>query len=313
MSLLLSHDLIQSPLNYMGGKYKLLPQILPLFPNGIDTFVDLCCGGGNVGLNVVSTKTILNDKNTILVSLLKTMMSLGNEFLDLVDAVIDQYRLSQSTKYGYEYYGCKSNAGLASYNKERFLQLRNDFNNRHITDSYYYAMFYVLIIYSFNNQIRFNSHGHFNLPVGKRDYNVKMREKLKQFIYKLRHGNYEFSNLDFRQFDIASVGKNSFVYIDPPYLITRASYNEHGGWDHNDEKDLLCFIDNLHAHKMRFALSNVLSNKGKENTILATWVNNNLHKYKIFNLNHTYNNSNYQGGNRDKETKEVLIINYFAD
>lgn len=94
MSLLLSHDLIQSPLNYMGGKYKLLPQILPLFPNGIDTFVDLCCGGGNVGLNVVSTKTILNDKNTILVSLLKTMMSLGNEFLDLVDAVIDQYRLS---------------------------------------------------------------------------------------------------------------------------------------------------------------------------------------------------------------------------
>lgn len=103
------------------------------------------------------------------------------------------------------------------------------------------------------------------------------------------------------------------VYIDPPYLITRASYNEHGGWDHNDEKDLLCFIDNLHAHKMRFALSNVLSNKGKENTILATWINNNLHKYKIFNLNHTYNNSNYQGGNRDKETKEVLIINYFAD
>ena len=32
---------VKSPLNYTGGKYKLLPQIVPLFPEGIDTFVDL--------------------------------------------------------------------------------------------------------------------------------------------------------------------------------------------------------------------------------------------------------------------------------
>ena len=33
-------DLIQSPLNYTGGKYKLLPQLLPLFPKNIDIFID---------------------------------------------------------------------------------------------------------------------------------------------------------------------------------------------------------------------------------------------------------------------------------
>ena len=38
-------DLIKSPLNYTGGKFKLLPQILPLFPNDINTFVDLFGGG----------------------------------------------------------------------------------------------------------------------------------------------------------------------------------------------------------------------------------------------------------------------------
>ena len=38
-------DLIKSPLNYTGGKFKLLPQILPLFPDNIDTFVDLFAGG----------------------------------------------------------------------------------------------------------------------------------------------------------------------------------------------------------------------------------------------------------------------------
>lgn len=39
-------ELIKSPLNYTGGKFKLLPQILPLFPNDINTFVDLFGGGG---------------------------------------------------------------------------------------------------------------------------------------------------------------------------------------------------------------------------------------------------------------------------
>ncbi|MCR4559278.1 MAG: DNA adenine methylase, partial [Bacteroidales bacterium] len=43
---------VQSPLNYIGGKYKLLPQILPYFPQKINTFVDLFCGGCNVGINV---------------------------------------------------------------------------------------------------------------------------------------------------------------------------------------------------------------------------------------------------------------------
>lgn len=31
--------MIQSPLNYTGGKYKLLPQILPFFPENINCFV----------------------------------------------------------------------------------------------------------------------------------------------------------------------------------------------------------------------------------------------------------------------------------
>lgn len=35
----------KNPFNYVGGKYKLLPQILSLFPSHIDTFVDLFGGG----------------------------------------------------------------------------------------------------------------------------------------------------------------------------------------------------------------------------------------------------------------------------
>jgi site-specific DNA-adenine methylase len=52
---------IKSPLNYIGGKYKLLEQILPLFPKEIKTFIDLFAGGCNVGLNVKAEKIICND------------------------------------------------------------------------------------------------------------------------------------------------------------------------------------------------------------------------------------------------------------
>lgn len=303
-------ELIQSPLNYTGGKFKLLPQILPLFPTNIDIFVDLFCGGANVGINVKSNKTILNDTNDNLTLLFSMFKNCGDDFLSLLDEIIDKYGLSQSSKYGYDYYNCNSNTGLAPYNKDKFLKLREDFNNSKDVGYYHYAMLYTLIVYSFNNQIRFNSQGQFNLPVGKRDYNEKMKQKLQKFIDRLKEKDYKFTNLDFRNFDISKLNSQSFVYADPPYLITCATYNEQGGWNEKDEKELLDFLDNLHRHNIKFALSNVLKSKGKENSMLINWSNKNSDKYRVINLNYDYNNSNYQTKNRDFVTEEVLIINY---
>lgn len=303
-------ELIQSPLNYTGGKFKLLPQILPLFPANIDIFVDLFCGGANVGVNVKSNKTILNDTNDNLTLLFSMFKNLGDDFLPLVDEIIEKYQLSQSSKYGYDYYNCDSNTGLAPYNKDKFLKLRDDFNNSKDIGYYHYAMLYTLILYSFNNQIRFNSNGHFNLPVGKRDYNEKMKQKLQKFIDRLKGKDYKFSNLDFRDFDISTLNSNSFVYADPPYLITCATYNEQGGWNEADEHDLLDFLNDLQKNNIKFALSNVLRSKGKENSILIDWTQRNSDKYKVINLNYSYNNSNYQTKNKNEITEEVLIINY---
>ena len=33
-----------SPLNYIGGKARILDQLLPVFPEHISTFADLFCG-----------------------------------------------------------------------------------------------------------------------------------------------------------------------------------------------------------------------------------------------------------------------------
>ena len=301
---------IQSPLNYTGGKFKLLPQILPLLPRNIDIFVDLFCGGGNVGINIQSRKIIFNDINSNLVRLLETFRELGLAAFDLIDEIISEYGLSQSAKYGFEYYNTTGTKGLSVYNRNKYLKLRNDFNRAEIKDNKYYMMLYVLVVYAFNNQIRFNRNGEFNLPPGKRDFNAAIQEKLKRFIECPPWSNYEFSSCDFRHFDTSRLTKNSFVYLDPPYLITSAAYTDKGGWKSQDEKDLLKFLDCLNNKNIRFAMSNVLKCKGKENSILKDWLDRNSDIYNIINLTFNYNHASYQIKDKKSATEEVLIVNY---
>lgn len=304
-------ELIQSPLNYTGGKFKLLPQILPHFPNDINCFIDLFCGGGNVGINVPCNKVVFNDNNSLLRYVFGTFKNLDKETtFELIDNIIKKYGLSNTELYGYERYNCNSADGLASFNSEKFLKLREDFNKLEECDYNYYIMLYVLIVYAFNNQIRFNRKGEFNLPAGKRDFNKKMRDKLSAFIDRLKSGDYRFESSDFRELPNEDWDEKTFVYADPPYLITCATYNEQDGWNETLEKELLSYLDKLHERGIRFALSNVLKSKGKENKILIDWVNKNIGKYRVIYLDYSYSNSNYHTKDRTSKTDEVLIVNY---
>lgn len=303
--------LIQSPLNYTGGKFRLLPQIIPLFPQKICRFVDVFCGGCNVGINVESDEVFFIDNDEHLIYLLQTFQHLDkSEILNWIYDTIARYGLSLVSRYGYQHYGCDSSAGLGDFNREPFNRLRADFNHSTIFDYRYYVTLYVLIVYSFNNQIRFNAAGEFNLPVGKRDFNSKMQDKLVNFIDRIQSQNCQFRCLDFRKLDISSLTDRDFIYADPPYLITRATYNENGGWTDNDEYDLLKFLDNAHAAGLRFALSNVLSSKGATNHILADWLALNVNSYRAIHLAHDYSNSNYHKIDKVSAADEILVVNY---
>ena len=45
-------NFVKSPLNYVGGKYRLLSQLMPIFPKNTNKFVDLFAGGLNVCANI---------------------------------------------------------------------------------------------------------------------------------------------------------------------------------------------------------------------------------------------------------------------
>lgn len=296
---------VKSPLNYTGGKHKLLPQLTKLFPDDIKTFYDVFSGGANVGINATAKNIICIEKNRYVVNLLKLIQN--NNFEDLNQKIIDiinEYGLSQSYIKGYEYYNAESSAGLGQYNKTAFLELRKVFNKEKTRID----LLLVLILYSFNNQIRFNSKGDFNLPVGKRDYNGSSRKNVAAFNQISNEKEISFMNCDFREIEKMNLKKNDFVYLDPPYLLGLASYNESGGWTEKDEQDLYLLLNRLENKGVRFALSNVLEHKGKVNVIMKSWVTEN--KYNIHELDYHYKNSNYHSDAKNNKTIEVLITNY---
>lgn len=281
-----------SPMNYIGGKYKLLPQLLPLFPKDIRTFVDLFCGGCNVGINIRAEKIVFNDNLSYLIDLYKTFNLLDkNEIITHIDSRISQYNLSLTNENGY-----RSLRDL--YNKER-----NPLD------------LFVLVAYSFNHQIRFNNSHEFNIPFGKErsSFNPRMRRNLYSFIVALQNKKPEFIDLNFDEFDFSPYTSNDFIYCDPPYLITTGTYNDgkrgFTGWNKTEEIKLLNILSSLNERNIKFGLSNVLVHKDKRNDILTQWVNDN--KFYVTHLNKNYSNSNYQTNNRNSQTTdEVLITNY---
>lgn len=298
-----------SPLNYIGGKGRILDQIMPLLPRRTTTFVDLFCGGCNVGINASADRVIYNDCRPELIGLLRMFSRRRAE--DLIADIREtaaRYGLTDTATRGYACYHCNSSQGVAAYNRDRYLQMRADFNRLTIRDDRYYTTLYTLILFGFNNQLRFNAAGDFNLPVGKRDFNAALQLKLRRFVYALQRQNAVFTCQDFQAFDTTALDSRSFVYADPPYLITTATYNEQHGWDTQREKALLGFLDSLDRKGIRFALSNVITHKGRTNSLLKTWADS--RHYAITPVAMDYANSNYQVKETTTDTREVLITNY---
>ena len=279
-------EYVKSPLNYTGGKYKLLPQLLELFPKQVTTFVDLFAGGGNVSVNVKAEKVVFNDLMWQVPEMLQEFKKIGvEESLRKIDGYISSYDLSKE-------------------NKEGYLALR-ELYNKGKSDP---LMLYTLICYSFNNQIRFNNKGAYNMPFGKdrSSFNPTIKEKFIIFVQRLQSMEIQFSSKDFRELDLDTLGDNDFVYCDPPYLITVASYNENGGWGEQAEIDLLAKLDALDKAGVKFGLSNVFESKGKENTILKEWAKG----YTVHYLDHTYSNCSYHKKDKQSKDIEVFITNY---
>lgn len=297
-------DIVRSPFFYVGDKYKLMPQLLKLFPKNIDTYYEPFCGGGSSFINVVANKYVLNDIDKYLIKM-HNMLNLyaytPEMFFSIVKNIENDYNLSASYRQDIIPIDLKQQykkTYFAKFNKNGFEKMRNDFNK----DKSSIELLYVMLIYGFNRMLRFNSKGDFNLPVGNVDLNKNVIDSLNNYFKFSCNNELHFSCNDFRDFfKMYDFKPNDFVYLDPPYLIASSEYNKF--WTEQDELDLLEILDDLNKKGVRFAISNLLTSKDKKNTIFIEWSK----KYHMYDVDSNY--INYHD-NSVKDSKEVLVTNY---
>ena len=294
----------RSPLFYVGDKYKLMPQLRRLFPKNISSYIEPFVGGGSSFLNTKAENYLLNDENAHVVALhefLSEHSGKENMLFDKLFELIDDYELSCSfrdinvpnelkRKYVKTYY--------SHFNKNGYIKLRADYNENNDI-----AKLYLLLIYGFNHMIRFNSSGLFNLPVGNVDFNKNVYTAILGYLDFTKNKEIKFANLDFEDFiNKVNFDRNSFVYLDPPYLISNSEYNKE--WSEGDEVRLYKLLDELNDEGIKFGLSNLMSHKGNFNPYLCEWAE----KYYVFNVKSNY--ISFNDNSIKKGSEEVFVTNY---
>lgn len=276
----------ESPLNYIGSKAKIIPQIKQnLIP--ADTFIDVFGGGFNVGINSNYNTIVYNDINFLVKDLISSFKTYDTyDYIMYVKKFIEKHNLEKG-------------------NKETYIAARDYYNNLPGSKKNI-RMLFALILYSFQQQIRFNSSFEYNNPVGVRWFNDCILSKLISFSRKIKECDVTFLSLDYTKLTEAiNFADDCFIYLDPPYKLTTGSYNDgkrgFKGWDDKLEFEMFDFIDNLTAQNIPCMLSYVLEHKSEKNTVLEDWINRN---------NYTYIPLGDIIGISGQPRKEILVLNY---
>jgi DNA adenine methylase Dam len=273
--------MIKPPVHYTGNKYKQLPAILEHLPDGCDTFVEVFGGSGVISLNCAPYfDNIVYNEISPQVSELFFHVTHTPEFADIVNEIDTRY----------------------PSDKESYYRLRTHYNT--MSDSAEkVAVLYCLVCRAFNNQIRFNRKGEFNLPYGSRNY-IDLN-RIYTALSVSSNYSIDVTNKDFREVCESYLNDTkATLLLDPPYHTTTATYNT--GWTEQDEHDLYAYLDQLDMNGVKWMLTNVLRNRGTTNEIFAQWLDTNT--YVDIELNGEYGNSSRFKS--EHKTLELLVKNF---
>jgi len=272
----------ESPLNYIGSKSKLISNLEKFYPKDSKSFIDIFGGGFNVGINVESKKIIYNDLNHFVTNLIESFRCNDTyQYILFIKKNIRKFKLKSKDNTSYlkirDFYN-----SLPSYKRDP-------------------RLLYTLILYGFNQQIRFNGSHNFNNPVGMRWFNDKVLEKMISFSRVIKEKKIDIESRNYTDF-LEKISHDTFVYMDPPYRLTTGSYNDgkrgFENWDIESEKKMFDFADKLTERSICFMISYVAGHKGKVNNELIRWVSDN--NYRIIEIDQILG----------IQRKEVLIMNY---
>jgi DNA adenine methylase len=222
---------------WVGGKGRLLPQLVPLLPPGVELMrhVEPFVGGGAVFFGLRPRRALLCDVNPALIDTYTAVR-------DQSEDVIEELR------------------ALASDHDDRaYYRVRERYNRgRKLAPAQRAAMFVYLNKTCFNGLHRVNRRGEFNVPAGRYDKPRILNEDA------LRAASAELSRSDLLccSFErlLTTAKPGDFVYLDPPYepVSETASFTAYAqeGFGRQDQMRLRDVYAELDRRGCRLMLSN---------------------------------------------------------
>ena len=234
-------------LRWVGGKQKLLPQLLPLLPSDLHErhYLEPFVGGGAVFFELhdrVKSATI-GDMNADLIH--------AYEMVQLVPETLLSF-LAQHQE---------------AHSPAFFAQTRKSFNKRESTSIWRAAQFIYLNKVCFNGLWRVNAEGHFNVPLDK---GQKASAIVDRMGIMRAHDALEGVDLVVKPFNDLVLehlerGVPIFCYMDPPYApaSTTANFTSYtkDSFTHQDQRLVYYTARALHeaGHKVMVSNSDVPS------------------------------------------------------
>ena len=237
---------------WVGGKTQLIEQLEALLPADFDkwenvTYIEPFVGGGAMLFYMLQkysniTSAVINDINADLTT---CYMVVKNN----PDALIQALNSIQK-----EYYTLNTEESQ----KEFFLQMRDRFNTKTLSDIENTTLFFFLNRTCFNGLYRVNKSGLFNVPFGRYQrpticdpVTIYADSELLQKV-EILTGDFEES--------FAKIREKTFFYFDPPYrpLSDTSSFNDYSKEAFNDAAQIRLkeYCDKLNEHNIPFMLSN---------------------------------------------------------
>lgn len=236
------------PIKCQGIKTKLVPLIKRSVEWSFEgIWLEPFMGSGVVGFNVMPRNAVFADTNPHLINFYKAV----------ADGSIDGFSVRRFLE--------REGELLSRQGQEYYYEVRERFNEKHSP-----LDFLFLNRSCFNGLIRFNRHGGFNVPFGHKPqrfskaYITKIVNQVDYVYVVARNSNWQFLCQDFRG-TLANVGRDDFVYCDPPYVGRHVDYYD--SWDEQSEHELFQVLSRCPC---RFILSTWHSNQYRENLFLKS-------------------------------------------
>jgi DNA adenine methylase len=211
---------IQPVIKWVGGKRQLLDKIKKRLPEKYNHYYEPFAGGLAVLLELQPEKATINDINSELINLYKTIKNHPKKFLKELDKL-----------------------DKVDCNKDFYIETRKKYNNKIAKkqhDIELAALFVWLNKHCFNGLYRVNKKGEFNVPYNNKDGVSVSASKENVLEMSKYFQNVEILNGDFEKC-VESAKEGDFIFFDSPYApINATSFDDYAkeGFEEKDHRRL---------------------------------------------------------------------------